>query len=393
MDNYYSINEDILLQCPPILRDNISYMGSSDKIGLFPINIKIQPLDNKMYQEDQKLNYKDYFKVDIPYAGKTLTWEMIFNNEDYEFAPDFAFDDQKFLNDPDIDVIEKYLPSLANWDVKRCQSLANVIKELITLFKSHQIYSLKDEKFTKVYAEYENLSTIEIKEDDLEVLIEYPAGSVRFLFNISLKNYDSLPACFRSENLEDIKKKLNPGDVQALLSVIFLKPDCSKVQTTLHLSPAMEQVVGSTSTLHIPVYGKKTDLAEYITTIRKILDEKLEQISNQFKLKNEYISAVLSLHRYSVLEYDSRCFNFIIILLQVDEMYALVHITIGNEFPKEKPKVTLRSVCKMMMNKPFAMELDDYPYSPRWEPKEMVTRLMTRLPEAIPEFINRHNTR
>lgn len=84
----------------------------------------------------------DRFFLTIPYAGKKLTWNVFFNSLCPELGPDFIFDDDTFLADPDLDDIVKYVPSLANWDFTNHESLLTVIVELLLYYKEHQVYSL-----------------------------------------------------------------------------------------------------------------------------------------------------------------------------------------------------------------------------------------------------------
>lgn len=99
-----------------------------------PVNIKPYPCKIR----DDMLSYTDRFSAEIPYAGKVLKWDILFNDEDYSLAPDFVFGDQ-FLADPDIDVIERHIPSLAGWDVGDPRCLLNVLRDLVSLYKKHQV--------------------------------------------------------------------------------------------------------------------------------------------------------------------------------------------------------------------------------------------------------------
>lgn len=90
---------------------------------------------NKIYD-----NCLDRLYLEIPYAGKQLSWEVFFNAENcYKTAPDFIFINDHFLEDPDLDVISNNLPSLAKWDVRNSKALLSVIKELLSLYKKEQV--------------------------------------------------------------------------------------------------------------------------------------------------------------------------------------------------------------------------------------------------------------
>lgn len=55
------------------------------------------------------------------------------------YAPDFRFDDENFLANVDATSIEKHIPSLAKWNDDDPKALSNVIRELIALYKEHQV--------------------------------------------------------------------------------------------------------------------------------------------------------------------------------------------------------------------------------------------------------------
>jgi len=84
-------------------------------------------------------NCGDRFKLIIPYAGQSVTWEVVFNSVLPHFPPDFHFDDDTFLSDPEIELIEETVPSLANWDCQDSKSLLNVICELLALYRKYQV--------------------------------------------------------------------------------------------------------------------------------------------------------------------------------------------------------------------------------------------------------------
>lgn len=81
----------------------------------------------------------DRFFLSIPYAGKKLTWNVLFNSQCPELGPDFIFDDHSFLANPDLNTITTHVPSLDNWDVTNDDALLMVIVELLLYYKEHQV--------------------------------------------------------------------------------------------------------------------------------------------------------------------------------------------------------------------------------------------------------------
>lgn len=99
------------------------------------IQINLPP---KKLDFDYDIDKGNTFTLNIPYAGKNLQWEVLFNDEDPSLAPDFDILNDTFLTDPPIDVISKNIPTLTNWNIKNSNSLVNVIKEMLNLYKKYQ---------------------------------------------------------------------------------------------------------------------------------------------------------------------------------------------------------------------------------------------------------------
>lgn len=107
------------------------------------MNIVLAPFLNKRTVENYGTPFCNHFLLRIPYASKQLEWEIIFNEEDYTFAPDFYFRDEHFLSDPDYDVIMNNVPSLVQWNLKNPKSLITVLRELVTFYKKIQVSNPK----------------------------------------------------------------------------------------------------------------------------------------------------------------------------------------------------------------------------------------------------------
>ena len=81
----------------------------------------------------------DCIELSVPYADQTLKWTIIFDLECPELGPDFIFNDENFLADPDVDTLMKCVPSLANWNYLDSNSLLTVLKELLAHYKVYQV--------------------------------------------------------------------------------------------------------------------------------------------------------------------------------------------------------------------------------------------------------------
>lgn len=82
---------------------------------------------------------EDRFKLSIPYARQSLTWNVFFDSQCPEIGPDFLFYDDTFLADMDIDTISNKVPSLAQWNPNDRNALVNVLIELLSCYKEYQV--------------------------------------------------------------------------------------------------------------------------------------------------------------------------------------------------------------------------------------------------------------
>lgn len=131
------------------------------------------------------------------------------------------------------------------------------------------------------------------------------------------------------ENGVESQKLLNCGEDTALLKIHFQKPEGGRTITQLQLSPKLEQLLSTYSDLHIPSYGRDNHLIDYVNGIVQLVNERVTDIEKHQRLKNEYISSLLSQRSKSIVEYDSSGFSKAALLCEVDDYYCLVLIHIG----------------------------------------------------------------
>lgn len=123
------------------------------------------------------------YSLQIPYAGKTLNWDIIFNMEDLEFAPDFRFKDDSFYMSTDLDVVENHVPALICWDVHNDKSVIQLLRQFLTLYKLQHLEKFKEKIYSFIFDQFQTLLASEIvSNDDIEVYVE--DTSVHLLINI-----------------------------------------------------------------------------------------------------------------------------------------------------------------------------------------------------------------
>ncbi|KAF5289507.1 hypothetical protein FQA39_LY15062 [Lamprigera yunnana] len=384
MNNFEAPLCAVLGNFSPRLRENIKEILTDVNFGLSSLNLKINSNLNKTFYKDYVETYMDSFVVEIPYAGRKLEWEVIFKDEDYSYAPDFEFVNDLFLFDPDVNVISDHIPSLANWNVEDCKSLKHVITELLCLYKSLQVMKLQTEnRYSRLYGEYKSLIEAGVSETNVEIFVD-DGGIVQFLIGIMV-DFSCLPP-YIQPGLNEDSEILNPHVDLATLKISFSKPDCTKVQSNLYLTPRLDQTIGNSTNLCIPSYNKDATLPSYVSDVTKLLKDQVERVANHHKLKNEYITTLVTQCGSNIIEYDNMLFTKVTLLFSINNIYAIVHISLSNKFPQDKPKVMLRSIYNLQNDKPFHRILEDYPYYYEWKCDRMIKRLLHFLQEQIPKF-------
>lgn len=336
------------------LHKNLDFL-TRGKIGFFkfqPTDIQCKP--NK-YLETTR-GFKNYhFNINIPYAGRMLIWEVIFDPEDFSQLPDFDFNDYTFLPDPDINYIAENIPSWDKWDVTDHHAMLNILNEFLALYKKSQVEKLyKQNKFCNLKTQYEDLLKIKnVTQDKIEVLIENKNDleinnddSVLINFLIVLPiDFSGLPEYYQ----EDWEELVNPGEDFSCLSIQMRKLDNSQTKVTLSLSPRAEQLLGK---LKLPKFRKETDIADYVLAVRNLIEDQIKSIIHQHEERNLYIMGVVDEFSSGIIEYDAARFYKVTFVYEDFEEYdCLVTIQLGGKFPEERPKVQLHSLyCQVGRN-------------------------------------------
>ncbi|KAL0132530.1 hypothetical protein PUN28_000344 [Cardiocondyla obscurior] len=320
----------------------------------------------------------DCFKLSIPYAGEHLVWHILFDSQCPEMGPDFIFNDQNFLMDPDIDTLSTWVPSLVKWNLNDNDVLLNVLLELLEYYKEYQI-QLLGKQGERLQLEYSTLvCEAQICKKDIDVIM-LPLGSkpveAKFLIRISM-DYSRLPS--------HINKSQNN---EAMLLVTFYGPDWNRISPQLFLSKNLEDILGGPDSLRIPPLPANKYLMDYVPEVIKFVEEKINNVVQCFENRKTFVSTLLVLHRSGVVEFDALQFNWIVILLEHRDFYFLARFDLPPTFPKERPQIKLQSVYHMTITGRLYEEvLNDIPYSPRWQIKGIIIKLFTYIIENVSKF-------
>ncbi|CAH1996452.1 unnamed protein product [Acanthoscelides obtectus] len=316
-------------------------------------------------------NHADFI-IKIPYAGKKLKWDIFFDPEDFTFPPDFDFNDDYFLANPDIEMIEKHIPNLGNWNLDNPKMLAIILKEFLEYYKQLQIEKLRKENiYFRYYEEYEKLiSGDQIKAENVEVSVD--GTNITFLIEIKL-DLTVLP-----EYCSDYE--LNNSDDTILLKIIINKMDGSNTKCSVQYPLNMELILGDH--LPLPKFARDVAINEYVSAIKEILMQRVSEIAENCRLRKEFMTSLHSLVSLKIVESDTEHFKKLVMLAKNEDYGCLVTTIAGNKFPQENPAIKLSSVyCQE--GKSCNKVLPKFQYNTSLSPDKNAHLLVQSLSQAI----------
>ena len=235
-----------------------------------------------------------------------------------------------------------------------------------------QVSLLSD--YSRLQFEYSSLVyQTAVCEDDVEVLIgshsthiksRLIGGAVNFLIRLKI-DFSNLPPLQIGEDC---------GESAAALLVTFHSPEGSRITPKLYLSPRVEKALGGSSSLCLPSFPSGSCLMDYVPVVADLLRERLSAISLTYEKKKEYLGAFCYRIGKAMLEFDAVSFSHASFLLECHDFYFLLHVSVPTNFPRDRPVFVYHSVYHSSCGKPFKIRCKEYPYSPRWDPSEMVER-------------------
>ncbi|XP_064599787.1 BRISC and BRCA1-A complex member 2-like [Liolophura sinensis] len=363
----------IWTQFSPNIINFVETVIRDGRVGICAGNLRISDVTSSCSSVVQQPKC-DRFKLVIPYAGQPIIWEVLFDSNSPDEAPDFIFGPEDKTFCPYIEDVQ----GLVKWDSQNPRALLIVLQDILDHYRKHQLKLLEEN--SRLQFEYTSLvEQNQFKSDSIEVHVAKSAsktGPVNFLIKLSV-DFSKIPAYLTKDN---------PGEDSAVLAVCFSNPEGSKITPQLFLSPRVEQALGGSPNLRIPPFSNGGCLIDYIPSVCELLTNKVDQIVQGYEKRKEYIAAFLSHFGRSLLEYDSEGFSKISFLLEWNDFFFIVRIELSLFFPKDQPVLTFQSIYHENNSKPYMQVFSEYPYSPRWSGNEMADRARTFILDNVSSF-------
>ncbi|XP_023950900.1 BRISC and BRCA1-A complex member 2 [Bicyclus anynana] len=332
-------NHSLINDISPVFRPYVHNIYQDLQLGLCKTKVDLERIGGSAN------NAESQFRLVLPYCSKKLKWDIIFDASTPWFAPDFRFDDESFLSNADEEILVNGVPSLAKWNSSNPKSLGEVISELVAMYKIHQVKKLNEDESSRASFEYSALlGNALITEQDVEVWVG--PHIVEFLIKLKVDT-SRLPELY-NEGTDQ-----NPGIDTALLLIKYPNP----TNAELILSPFLTKVLGNIS---LPMMHQTGVLMDYVPTVTEILNNKIQDLLNNDRLKRELLAQLIVKYEGAILEHDANSAAF---LFEMNDFHWILQIDIAIQFPEKPPVLTLRSVYHCSKGKPKFKVLPGCSYS------------------------------
>jgi hypothetical protein len=126
-------------------------------------------------------------------------------------------------------------------------------------------------------------------------------------------------------------------------------------------------------------------LINYMPVVVDLLEGQIEA----WLLRRDFI-ANLIVEFGSALEYDSHKFSNITLSANAENCLFLLNVSVSPNYPTEQPQLTAYSIEHHRPGpQPLQLTFTGYPYSPRWPPKEMASRIRKFVGEKLSDIKRR----
>eukprot|EP01126_Amoeba_proteus_P055421 TRINITY_DN6879_c0_g1_i6.p2 TRINITY_DN6879_c0_g1~~TRINITY_DN6879_c0_g1_i6.p2 ORF type:complete len:128 (+),score=22.20 TRINITY_DN6879_c0_g1_i6:1192-1575(+) len=125
---------------------------------------------------------------------------------------------------------------------------------------------------------------------------------------------------------------------------------------------------------------------DYVPLVENFYNKKVGSIELRIQTINEFRKTCM----FSILEFDTTSFKMVSFMMDAGGLQTVVVVQFDKDFPNNPPVLRLQSMT-YNVSKPPTRTVDGYPWSPRWQPPEMVSRIIKHLslllePRKIPIF-------
>lgn len=335
---------------------------SKDKLGIGLDDLKYS--FNIVSKKKAKLYY---LKFVIPYAKQFITLEMYFNPLYPELGPDLILNEEDDNQQAGINDFINDLTSLASWSPTNELSMLEILLEFIEVYKKHQLSVLKANPDAIRFDPEVLFSTIPLKNFEINLIQGTKQMEAKFLTKFELDLSSAL-------NLVESKV------VEALLFISFGGTSYNRVVPELYLPGFLTKLFDGSESLHIPPFVEVQHVADYIEKVKECVIEKAQTVFSSTDRRKQFIATLLAVQPGTILEYDVINYRKATLLLELQDVHFLLNFDLPSNFPIKQFTMTMHSVHHMTdQGKPIVKIVNNFPYSPRWDPKQMILKAVSHI--------------
>ncbi|KAK1324705.1 hypothetical protein QJS10_CPA01g00422 [Acorus calamus] len=358
---------------PPLIEAQLSYVvkHSSPAIRV-----------DQIWSGGKNTTHCDRFTLLIPFCLDFIRWDVIYNAHSPFAAPDIIFG----AEDEGFEPLSVYCEgegeawsksSLSNWNSRDPSKLLSLIHELRDIYKSYQrtrVGELDDDRL-----KFE-ISTIVSREEIEVCVVTGPERPEEVKFSVPLLDVD-------------LNKLLHnfPWRHQQKIHVQVVFPVCRKYSAPsaprikLVSSPDLKTLF-SVDDVKLPQWLDGMCMAEYLPILEDDLKVQIVEAIASVGARRRFIEALAPIFGRP-LEADQVFCRRASVLAISGIVSVLVHFHLPTQFPKQQPVLVMQSCQHFTQGVPImSPPVSDYPWSPRWEPSQMVERIFDFLVDECSNF-------
>lgn len=248
-----------------------------------------------------------YFTFRLPFSGKCVDWELLFDPENPARPPDFLCVED--INcDPEI-----YCQTVQFWDSGQSDCLIELLHQLKQIYKIYQVSQIMT--FSKSAEIYQSLVNAGVTEENIEACYLPEERKLNFLIKLNTSN-------------EGLPKAKELGSSLFYAGLLYSLGMDGKILThSLIISPYLGHILGSfLEQLHLTFSASQTVDVNVLHEFNATLDRVLNKIRQKHRRGREIVSALLGLYPSNVVFYDEDLYSQVTLLFKWDNARYVAHL-------------------------------------------------------------------
>ncbi|KAI9553271.1 hypothetical protein GHT06_021167 [Daphnia sinensis] len=313
-----------------------------------------------------------YFTFRLPFSGKCVNWELLFDPENPAQPPDFLCVEDIHC-DPEI-----YLQTVHFWDPRQPDCLVKLLHQLNMIYKRYQISEIMT--FSKSAQIYQSLVNAGITEENIEACYLPRERKFNFLIKLNTSN-------------EGLPKAKEVGSSLFYAGLLYsLGMDGKILTNSLIISPCLGHILGSyVDQLQLTFSASQTVDVNVVHEFNDTLDRVLNKIRQKHRRCREIVSLLLGLYPSNVVFYDEDLYSKVTVLFKWENARYVAHLE-NLEFESEMKLYLFAIDCPVKTSKDEIVsyaETETVTFMHKPSSPGFCKHLHTTLTSKIKLFINR----